>query len=428
MATASTPKISQRLVVRTLILLFTLAVIFFAFQWTKEKRGDYDDLIKANTADMIAAIEYKDDGQQVVAFKSDGTKVANSGYVEGAIDRDLAWTPDGQRLYFVSDREGAEKGSDVKAFNIFRWNPDANSSATRRTAGTRGRSNPAFADEPSEDGTALITSGGNVLIFDPKDGSTRQLLPPVGREISRGSDDEGAGGNSQFDTLYGQLGTSFRVAKWAKNKRYIVAVMRRDEGEILIVQDTQVSEKSGTIPPPQPLAAGARIEISVSPKDGNLAYVIQNFQWPDVRMVPEEFRKNNRVTVPFRHAIAIFNFEKMEGPVVASEDDDVAFGSAVMSPDGTQILATVGSYSDGNVNPRQLALMPARTGGGLAPAILTESEVYEPNWHPTGARVVYIKREGGKRSIYTMEKDGTGEKSISGEGEFASPAFSPMSK
>ena len=56
MATVSTPKISQRLVVRTLILLFTLAVIFFAFQWTKEKRGDYDDLIKANTADMIAAI------------------------------------------------------------------------------------------------------------------------------------------------------------------------------------------------------------------------------------------------------------------------------------------------------------------------------------------------------------------------------------
>jgi len=427
MATASTPKIAQRLVVRTLILLFALAALFFAYQWTREKRGDYDDLVKANTVDMIAAIEYKDNGQQAVVFKADGTKVANTGYVDGSIDRDLAWTPDGQRLYFVSDREGAEPGSDVKAFNIFRWNPDANSAAARRTAGSRGRSNPSFPDEPSEDGTALITSGGNVLIFDPKDGSTRQLLPPVGREISRGSDDEGAGGASSFDTIYGQLGSSFRVAKWAKNKRYIAAIMRRDEGEILIVQDTEPNDK-GNVPPPVPIAAGDRVEISVSPTDGTLYYSVMGFQWPDVRMVPAEFRVNNRVTVPFKHAIGIFDFNAPVGPVVASEDDEVAFGPPIVSPDGAELLVTVGSYADGSIQPRQLALMPARAGGGAAPAILLEAEVYEASWHPSGQRVVYIKREGGKRSIYTIEKDGSGERSISSDGEYASPIFSPQSK
>ena len=92
---------------------------------------------------------------------------------------------------------------------------------------------PTFEAQNNE--TGLMTAGGFVLEFDPKKGSTHQVLPPVGKE--RGSQEAEEGSASQFDEIYQRLGSSFREAKWLKGKEYVAAVMRREEGgEILIVQ------------------------------------------------------------------------------------------------------------------------------------------------------------------------------------------------
>jgi len=425
-------KISQKLVVRTLIGLVLLAILFGAYRWFQNVDLEYLDT-QADTAGMVAAIQFLDEGQKAVVFKPDGTIIENRGHAAGTIDRDLVWQPDGNRLFFVSDRGESKSGAQaVKAFNIFGWNPVANDEPNQRTIGTRGSSYPSFADEKSIDQnkTALITSGGFVLEFNPKDRSTRQVLPPLGREVSTSESDEGgAGTDSQFGAAYGKLGNSFRIAKWLRGKQFIAAVIRRDAGEILVIQP--MTEKDGRFPPPRPVVAGSRIDISVSPKDGSLAYSVQDFQFPDPDRIPEEFRQGNKITRPFAHMIGVLDPEKQpEPPVAASPNDQAAFGTPVFSPDGASVALTIGEYKDGAMSPKALIVMPARTSGGQAGARLILGEVYEPSWHPSGNSLVYIKRDpDGKRSVYTVNKDGSGERSLSGgRGNFAYPTFSPQSK
>ncbi len=427
MSSPIVPKVSQRLVVRTLVLMFVLAIVLGVYQWAQQQKGDFD-LAPSDTAGMIAAIEYKDEGQQVVAFKPDGTKIENSGWEAGVIDRDLVWQPDGNRLFFVSDRAKVP-GSNVKAFNIVRWDAARASAPSQRTVGTRGRSNPNFADQPGdeENRTALIASGGFVLEFDSKDRATRQVLPPLGNEVSV-SEEEGAGSSGQFGGLYGQLGSSFRLAKWAGGKRYIAAIMRSEEGEVLVIQDTELTDK-GQISPPRPVMAGEKIEISIDPKSGKVVFSVTNFRWLSPDQIPPQFKQGNKITIPFKHAICIATPGEPSFEVIAASNDDTAcFGAPAVSPSGDRVALTVGSYADGNLSPREMTLMPVSSGGVRAAAKLVDGEVFEPSWHPNGQSLAFIRRKDSNRTVFAINVDGSGERQVSGDGEFAFPRFSPQSK
>jgi hypothetical protein len=301
---------------------------------------------------------------------------------------------------------------------------------SQRTEGTRGRSNPSFSDEEAEgkNASALIVSGGFVLEFTPKDKSTRQVLPPVSNEVAAGKEEEGDGSVSQFSQAYENLGTSFRIAKWVKGKRYIAAVMRSDTGEVLVLQDLEPGDKG--LKPPRPVVAGEHVEIAISPKDGKVVYSVQNFRWPNDKMIPDQFKKGNVVTVPFRHSIGIFDPENPDesAPVAISNSDKIAFGPPSISPDSSVIAVTVGNFADTALAPKQLVVMPLRSGGGASPAVLVQGEVYEPSWHPNGKSLVYVKRANGKRTVFTIGNDGSNEKPLSTDGDFASPKFSPQSK
>ena len=46
-----------------------------------------------------------------------------------------------------------------------------------------------------------------------------------------------------------------------------------------------------------------------------------------------------------------------------------------------------------------------------------------------GKRIVYAKRAGGKRDLYTITAEGASETNLTkGQGEFMTPLFSPMRK
>jgi len=423
------PKISQKLLLRTAGLLFVLAILFFGYQYFRGRKGDFETASKS-TGGMIAAVQYQDDGQQVVAIKPDGTIVGNLGWQKGDIDRDIAWQPDGGYLFFVSDRiakDVKEKG--VKTLNIYRWNPETNVEPTQRTMGTRGRNNPSFAADadPTEKPTALITSGGYVLEFDSEDRSTRQVLPPVGKEVTS-SGEEGNGSGSQF-AIYQSIGNSFRVAVWLKNRRYIAAIMRRDEGEVLVVQDMDPKDERAARP--QPIAAAEHLDIAVDPKNGNLIYVVQGFQWPMDQPIPAQFKKNGKILTPYRHAlISLDPAEGKTSPIAISPNDTVSFSSPAVSPDGSKVAIVAGPFdSSGSVTPKELDVMPVQEFGVRARATLVKGEVYEPSWNPAGDLLVYAKRVDGKRSIFTVRADGEDERNISGgQGNFGYPVFSPQTK
>src|SRR5579862_3836173 len=113
------PRITQRLLLRTAIGIFVLAGLVMAFRWYKTHESDLHGDDSLDTAGCVAAIETTDDGSQALVFKDDanGTVIRQPNIRPDFEDRDLAWRPDGNFLFFASNREKAK-------FTMFRWFPD----------------------------------------------------------------------------------------------------------------------------------------------------------------------------------------------------------------------------------------------------------------------------------------------------------------
>jgi len=411
------PKISQRMLLRFAIGLIVLAALFYAFQWWQDYRKDPDLPLENDTAGMVAALQLGDNGDQVVVFTKDGELRKSPGYESGENDKEITWRPDGNRLFFTSDREET-------SYHVYRWNFGSDK-VTRRSVGSRSQNAPTFAvtNVPDANNTALITSGGFVLEYDPKAGSTRQVLPPVGKDRAEGEE----GSASQFEQIYQRLGTSFRQAKWGKDKTIVAAVMRReDEGEILIVQDL-ASGKA-----PFVVLAGDRIEFDIVPTTGQVAFVVNGFRFHDPNQIPPSAIKNGKVSPPFHSLVGLFDPTGPNViPVMPSTETNFEFHNVSVSPDGENLLIIIGKQdTNGNVEPEGLAIMPAKDQGGAQLKRIIGGKIYEPSWHPNSHTIAFVQRDSaGKRGIFTINKDGSGLTDISkGKGDFAYPIFSPQSK
>jgi hypothetical protein len=412
------PKVVQKLVVRTLIFVLALGALMYGIRWYRDNRQDMSAGETADTAGWICAVQYNDDGQEVVAIKPDLTIQHVSGWHAGATDRDAVWEPAGNFLFFVSDRL-------QNTFHVFRWNP-TKTEALQRTIGARGRSNPSFplhGDPNSQD--MLLTSGGNVMNFDPIQQQQTQVLPPTPKEITTKEGDEGGGAQSQFSAMYSSIGDSFRIARYCGGDDCIAAIMKRDDGEILIIQN--LAQKNGQFDPPTPIAAGEHIDMDINPKNGHVLFAVMGFQFPGPP--PPEMIKNGKAIKPFRHYIADFD-PKLMGQIIiaASPDDKAAFSSVAVRPDGQSFVAVAGPYQDMNVVHRVLLSGPIKANAGSELKAIMQGEIFEPSWNPAGDKLAYAKRDtDGKRSIFTAHADGSSERNNSGgKGNFGFPKFSPQ--
>jgi hypothetical protein len=422
--TSAQPKISQKLIVRTASCLFLLAALFGGYRWFEARNGDFD-FGSASSAGTITALQQKDDGQQLVVLHPDGSIAGTTGWKDNANDRDPVWSPDGKFVYFVSDRTG-------KAFHLYRWNPDK-PDAAQMTSGTRGRSNPTFpaGTGPELNGDMLMICGGTVQGFDPAKKTTPQLLPPATANITQSTAEDVQGGaEAEFAAMYGGLGTAFRYARWCKSDRFIAAIMQREGGEVLIIQDTEL--KDGHLPAPSVIAAGNRIDFDVNPADGSVVYTVQEFRFPDPEHVPAQYRKNNKLTRPFAHMIGAVDPEGKKGTLIGiSLDDKHSFGCPTVSPDGSTLLVTEGKYdaSSENLLSEELLTLPIRQNGLSLHSTLANGDVKDPAWSPDGKTIAYVVLKNGHHDICTIGKDGSSETDItSGKGDFSSPKFSPQTK
>jgi len=417
---------NNKLAVRLAIGLFAIAALVLGYQWWRGIKSD-PDFGAANTIDMIGAVMETSDGQQAVAFLANGELVLSPDYREGAVDRDFVWRPDGGRAFFLSDRKDG--------IHIFRWNPDRGSLQQRSVdGGSKGTMVYGPLGLPATDQSALLTAGGRVLRYDPSVPATYQVLPP--RQKERSGTEEG-GTSGQFEGHYSRLGTSFKKAVWGKDRRWIIAVMRREVGEILVLQSMTPLKDINTgdtkFTPPSAITAGKRVDFDIT-ADGRVVVAIVGFQFPDPAKAPKEFIKNGRVVPPYENAITFFDPDRTEQDglrAIGILTPEIGAIEPRISPDGTKVLLSIGAPDpDGNVEVGGLVSMPLIEQGADQGTPLVRGKVQQPNWHPSGQRIVYVKREeNGVRSVFTIDADGANERRISdGKSNFQQAVFSPQLK
>ncbi|HVT11433.1 MAG TPA: hypothetical protein VHE55_04135 [Fimbriimonadaceae bacterium] len=419
------PKITQKLLLRSAIGILVLAGLVMAFRWYKGQESDPQGNRTLNTAGWIAATETVGDGRHVIAFKPDGTIVRQPGISPTTVDNDLAWRPDGNYIFFGSNRE-------KQKFTIFRWFPDGSAAPEMRSLLGRPQSSPYFLNGDASlgwDAVGLVTAGGIVMRYEPKRPALHQELPPPDPKRRIAEDQEG-GSVSPFEEQYERLGTSFRIAKWTPDRKAVFAVMRRDTGEILIYQKLDFSTPQEGLP--RPVIAGDRIDFDVDQHSGKVYFAVQNFQWPDPNSVPPEFVKDGKVTVPFRHAVGVVDPANMDQPawLAKSTTDKECFGAPAVDLAGDRLAFIRGAYAgNGNLTPDSVvAIILAGDQRGKG-GVVAQGAVFEPAWSPDGQKLAFARRESPtSRPIYVLDELGATPRRLSPDtGVFGNPAFSPQS-
>ena len=410
-------KINRKLATRFAIGIGLLAVMLGAFAYFSYWKQDPAGTSTFDSKAYIAAVqEQGEEGSRVVLLDPQGKVVPSPEYTAGANDRSPVWSPDGNHVFFISDRGEGEP-------HIFRWSPGAET-LERRSVDRRARTLLSFTapgqTRPSE--TGLLTTGGAVLEYDPKTTFTTSVLPPGKQQRAEGGDEGGS--LTMFEGMYGPLGgQSFKKALWGYQKKLTVAVLKRDDSELLI---TQAPDRG-----PEVVGAADRIDFDVDPQTGLIAASTIGFQFPDPdpKSIDPQFIKNGKVVTPFRHRLELADpVAKTRTIVAESEDDRLCFANPVFSPDGSFIAVIVGPYSKTNgFSARVLAIVPAAEAGGAQAKNLVAGNITEVSWHPDGKSLLYSQRDKGKVALWTINTDGTGKREIAG-GAFTSASFSPQSE
>ncbi len=420
---AKQPLINRKMQLRLALGLFVIAGLYVGRRLVGHFLED-PDTGTIQSAGWIAAVEDTNNGTVAVIIKPDGTIVKAPKYQDGEQDQQVAWQPDGNRIYFSSNREGANK-----AYHIYRWNP-AHDLVQRRSTGSRSQSNPKFPYDNTVPGEQdmLTISGGLVVTLNPRTGVTHQQLPFVGRDPSTVAQSEGGGVGSQFGPEYDHLGNSFRVAKWADKKGYIAGVLEKNSGgETLILQNMNPTKQNQAYP--TPIVAADHIDFSVDPSSGRIVFAAQNWQWPDSSNVPKKFIKGNQILKPYDHVVGFLNPETGKaGIVFASNSDKISFAQPQPSPDGSKVLLTFGPYQNDGVVSQGLIVAPLAEQGGASGTAIFRGPAYNPHWSPDGNQIVFIEENpGGHNDVCVINADGSGFKDITnGSGDFDDPLFSPQ--
>ncbi|MBS1724971.1 MAG: PD40 domain-containing protein [Armatimonadetes bacterium] len=434
---AEAPASSKKAWLRIGVPIVIVLVVVRGYMWYQEWSSDIEGEAPVDTKDMIAAIEVKPGGSQVVAFRADGSKIESDGFKDGTLDQDIAWRPDGGRLLFSSNRGNGN-------YNIWRWNPVDNKVAIR-SVGDRAKSNIFFGwteDKALRD-SALFTAGGFVFKYDQKKTTTEQLLPPATRKTQGGGEDQG--NVSQMDAIYKQIGEGFVSAKWGIDRQAVWTVMKREADQVLVFNPLLSNRNKGL---PKPYFAAKQIDFDVLP-DGSAIASLHGFQFMDPSNIDPKYLKDGKPQAPFDDAIYFLPADgekppavichtiggkfffggvgQQPTPVETIKDGVFALSNPAASPDGGSFAFVLGRSTGGPVQGLALIAFPLKEGGALkGPGRIGLGDVSQPSWSPEGDRITYVKREAGQRAIYVAKLAGGVEEKVSSGGDYMSPKFSPQ--
>lgn len=424
------PKSVRKMITRTAILGAVMVVAIFGYK-SVLGNNDPSDIGTADTKGWVAAIQQADDGNQLVIIKPDGTIMPAPGYVKGKEDRDPVWRPDGNRVFFSSDREEG-------AFNIYRWNL-ANNLVERRTLGKIGKSQPSFAPKaPLTDKYPLMVFGGTAWELDETAGKGFQVVPPNKKGGQRKPEASDASADKE-----GAAGAELKIkyVRYLAGKAGLMYVSHGDAKEGLGIQpnvqgmsEKDIQEKGQ----PSTILAGEKLWLDTSPIEPIGFVSIQHFALPEGMPTPPQFIKDGKLELPFHNLIAKVNptgkppFE----PVIQGAGDNIAFGPLSVSPSGDQLAIVVGFIKENEFHGQAIFVGPAKPAPASdfkqvypnqANQPASDNQIKSVVWSPDGKHLLIQQRANSHSDIVVMEPDGGNVKNLTnGKGQFTQPVMSPQ--
>lgn len=426
---------NKKLAIRTLLLLVSIAAIVAAYQgltiWAKDWGGG-----RADTAGVIAVMEETKNGARVVAIETNGNKREIPGGNELTRDLDFSWGADGSHIYLSTNRDPLQKSKEGGSYNIFRWKYDSNE-VEPLTDQRRTMSAPRFYSEGNAS-VGVVIAGGRVLEFVPASSKSTmsQVMPPINKERAAGGEGEGA---TESSSIYARYGNSFRQAFYLPGRYSMLAVMSRDDAEVLVYHDFRPDE-NGRVRPPVGLLAGSHIQLDVAP-DGQFVVSQQDVTAPDRENVPKEWMKDGKLFPnlggqPFHHMLWIGKLDATGYPVptpvfppTIKPEEELIFLNPKLSPDAKSLAVVIAQRPEPNVTlPQGLIVLEQSSNGKSGPRRLVQGPALQPSWSPDGKKILFTMPDGPYRAVFEINVDGSSPRKVIGGANFARPEYSPQIK
>ncbi|GIV09802.1 MAG: hypothetical protein KatS3mg019_1893 [Fimbriimonadales bacterium] len=373
----------ERLLIGVLIVVVMVAVLAFI---RSQPWGRLDlRPIKPNTKDWIVCVRLNENAHgDLMMLLPDGEPLMLT--EDDHDDRSPEWSPDGKKIAFSSNRRDF-------VYQIWTMDPDGRG-LSQITLGGGAKLAPFYDRDGKE---ILHIAQGLVTEIDDKGVNALQLIPSSSQMI-------------QVREQYGQV--AFRYAK-RPNPNLIAAVQRLDEGEQVVLQDLTLAQQQFTLPV---VLGGEQVDLDWSPSGQSLVISGVGLFVP----TPEgEQRMGGVIRFDFGDATR----EVQPRPLWLSPDNTEAAIEVAWSPDGTRIaFVWCQRLKNGELKRIGLATVPEKGG---APTLISEGEVYHPDWSPDGQQIVFAMGSPGNRQIYTVRIDGTNLKQRTQTGDYITPRWSP---
>ncbi len=201
----------------------------------------------------IAFHSNRDDNWEIYVMNADGTGQTRL-TDNPAADSAASWSPDGQRIAFVSDRNDPDRNDDVRISDIYLMNADG-SVQTRLTDSSAWDTRPRWSPD-----------GRRIAFFSYRDGKTEIYVM-------------NADGSEQHRLTDNQAGNAW--PSWSPDGRRIVFVSYRDESsEVYVINvdgsgQTRLTDNPAMEMRPSWSPDGRRIAFN-SDRDGNWEVYVMN--------------------------------------------------------------------------------------------------------------------------------------------------------
>jgi hypothetical protein len=413
---------NKKLAIRTAIGLGAILAMFLGYAWFSNYSLDPEFNKKYQTAGYVAALETTEQGTKAVLFNPGGEKIDSAGYVEGRIDQELEWAPDGNHIFLSSNREG-------NTFGIYRWSPITNY-VEKRSLGEQSQSALNFARESFVDPQqmGLLISGGKVFEYLPQ-------LKQVNQKLSAVFDMRNSDSRNEEGAAIQSPGTGFKRAYWTRNRQAYYTIMSQEDGTEALVVYYVTDDAKGKPRPPHPMFVGDRIQIQIS-ESGDAVVVVQNFRFKGQGWQTPDPTDEVRVAVENKNLLAYIalddNLVPSFQPIVILPTPAQLLWDVSLSPNGEEFVVVVGELKNKlDFHPQGVLISPMKPTTPESPLSLNpviQGPFTRPQWSPDGTKFVMLRDEpDGKRSVVTVNKDGSDITRLSPDGfdyEFA--AFSPQ--